>query len=168
MTVSKILNARASGAVVLIRFIVGLVFLNEGILKLLYPAAQAAGRFTKIGIPHPQFFGPFVGYVETVFGAMLILGLLTRLAAIPLFIDISVAIFTTKIPVLLGHEFLGFTLTHLEHYGFLSMVHEARTDLAMWFSLLFLLITGPGRWSLDALIVHHEKCDGDAGSSGAP
>lgn len=157
MTISKILNARASGAVVLIRFIVGLVFLNEGILKLLYPAAQAAGRFTKIGIPHPEFFGPFVGYVETVFGAMLILGLLTRLAAIPLFIDISVAIFTTKIPVLLGHGFLGFTLTHLEHYGFLSMVHEARTDLAMWFCLLFLLITGPGRWSLDALIVHGSR-----------
>ena len=83
---------------------------------------------------------------------MVILGLLTRPAAIALFIDISVAIFTTKIPVLLGHGFLGFSLMELPHYGFLSMVHEARTDFAMWFGLLFLLIAGPGRCSADALI----------------
>ncbi|HEX5399727.1 MAG TPA: DoxX family protein [Verrucomicrobiae bacterium] len=143
-----------SGAVAnaLIRFVVGLVFLNEGILKFLYPAAQAAGRFAKIGIPHPDFFGPFVATVETVCGAMLILGLLTRPAAVALFVDISMAIFSTKIPVLLGHKFLGFSLMKLDHYGFLSMVHEARTDLAMWFGLLFLLIAGPGRCSFDGLI----------------
>ncbi|MCL5096074.1 MAG: DoxX family protein [Candidatus Omnitrophica bacterium] len=134
----------------MIRLVVGGVFLNEGILKLLYPVAQASGRFAKIGIPHPGFFGPFVGTVETVCGAMVILGLLTRPAAIALFIDISAAIITTKIPVLLGHGFLGFSLTKLGHYGFLSMVHEARTDFSMWFGLLFLLIAGPGRWSFDA------------------
>ena len=61
-------------------------------------------------------------------------------------------LFTTKIPVLLGHGFQGFSLMELPHYGFLSMVHEARTDFAMWFGLLFLLITGPGRCSADALI----------------
>ena len=83
---------------------------------------------------------------------MVILGLLSRPAAFALFIDISVAIFTTKIPVLLGHGFHGFSLMELPHYGFLSMVHEARTDFAMWFGLLFLLITGPGRCSADALI----------------
>jgi uncharacterized membrane protein YphA (DoxX/SURF4 family) len=137
---------------VLIRLVVGGVFLNEGILKFLYPAAQAAGRFAKIGIPYPDILGPFVGTVETLCGAMVILGLLTQPAAIALFIDISVAIFTTKIPVLLGHGFLGFSLMELPHYGFLSMVHEARTDFAMWFGLLFLLITGPGRLSADALI----------------
>ncbi len=139
-----------ANANILIRLVVGGVFLNEGILKFLYPAAQAAGRFTKIGIPFPDFFGPFVATVETVCGAMVILGLLTRPAAILLFIDISVAIFTTKIPVLLGHGYLGFPLMNLDHYGFLSMVHEARTDFAMWFGLMFLLVTGPGRWSMDA------------------
>lgn len=141
-----------ANANVLIRLVVGGVFLNEGILKFLYPAAQAAGRFTKIGIPLPEFFGPFVATVETVCGAMVILGLLTRPAAILLFIDISVAIFTTKIPVLLGHGYLGFSLMKLDHYGFLSMVHEARTDLAMWFGLLFLLVAGSGRWSMDTLL----------------
>ena len=83
---------------------------------------------------------------------MIFLGLLTRPAAFALFIDIGVAIFTTRIPVLLGHGFLGFSLMKLPHYGFLSMVHEARTDFAIWFGLLFLLITGPGRWSADALL----------------
>jgi len=81
---------------------------------------------------------------------MVILGLLTRPAAIALFIDISVAIFTTKIPVFLGHGYFGFSLMDLPRYGFLSMVHEARTDFSMWFGLLFLLVTGPGRWSVDA------------------
>ncbi len=146
----KICEPTGANANVLIRVVVGGVFLNEGILKFLYPVAQAAGRFAKIGIPYPDFFGPFVGTVETVCGAMVILGLLTRPAAIALFIDISVAILSTKIPVLLGHPFLGFSLMKLDHYGFLSMVHEARTDFSMWFGLLFLLLTGPGRLSVDA------------------
>ena len=148
----KITAPTGANANVLIRFVVGGVFLTEGILKFLEPDALGAGRFANIGLPHPDFLGPFVGAVETVCGAMVILGLLTRLAALPLFIVICVAIFTTKIPVLLGHGFLGFPLMKLPHYGFLSMVHEARTDFAMWFGLLFLLITGPGRLSADTLI----------------
>jgi len=137
---------------VLIRFAVGGVFLNEGILKFLEPVALGAGRFANIGLPHPHLLGPFVGTVETVCGLMVILGLLTRPAAFALLINISVAIFTTKIPVLLGHGFLGFSLMKLSHYGFLSMVHEARTDFSMWLGLLFLLIAGPGRCSADAWI----------------
>jgi uncharacterized membrane protein YphA (DoxX/SURF4 family) len=151
-SLKKITVPTGANANVLIRFMVGGVFLNEGILKFLEPDALGTGRFANIGLPHPDFLGPFVGTVETVCGLMVILGLLTRPAAFALFINISVAIFTTKIPILLGHGFLGFSLMKLPHYGFLSMVHEARTDLAMWFGLLFLLITGPGRWSADALI----------------
>ena len=95
--------------------------------------------------------GPFVGAIEIVCGALLIIGLLTRLAAILLLVDISVAIVSTKIPILLGHGFWGFSLTKLPRYGFFSMIHEGRTDLAMWFGLLFLLIVGAGKtYSLDA------------------
>lgn len=144
------LEPSGASANLLIRLVVGGVFLNEGILKFLYPVAQASGRFARIGIPYPHFFGPFVGTVEVVCGAMIILGLLTRPAAIVLFIDISVAIFTTKAPILLGHGFLGFSSRSLDHYGVLSMVHEARTDFSMWFGLLFLSLSGPGRMSLDA------------------
>lgn len=139
-----------ASANILIRLVVGGVFLNEGILKFLDPATNAAGRFATIGLPHPELLGPFVAAVEVLGGALVILGLLSRWAALALFIDISVAIFTTKIPILLGHAYLGLTLMKLKTYGVLSMVHEARTDLAMWFGLLFLVVAGPGRWALDA------------------
>jgi uncharacterized membrane protein YphA (DoxX/SURF4 family) len=140
-----------ASANILIRIVVGGVFLNEGLLKFLDPMTNAAGRFAAIGIPAPQFFGPLVATVETVGGLLLCLGLLTQPAVLALLIDISVAIFTTKLPVLLGHGYLGFSLMKLKSYGLLSMVHEARTDFAMWFGLLFLLLTGPGRWSLDGV-----------------
>jgi putative oxidoreductase len=141
---------RAYPAVILIRLMVGGVFFVEGILKFLYPQELAAGRFEKIGIPLPQVMGPFVGAVETVCGALVLIGLLTRLAALPLLINITVAILSTKIPILLGHGFWRFTLTKLPHYGFLSMMHEARTDFSTLLGLIFLMIVGPGRWSADA------------------
>jgi len=139
-----------ANANILIRLVVGGVFLNEGILKFLDPAANAAGRFATIGLPHPELLGPFVAAVEVLGGVLVILGLWSRWAALALFIDISVAIVTTKIPVLLGHAFWGLALMKLKSYGVLSMVHEARTDLALWFGLLFLLVAGPGRWALEA------------------
>jgi uncharacterized membrane protein YphA (DoxX/SURF4 family) len=101
-------------------------------------------------MPSPEILGPFVGGCEVVCGALLIIGLLTRVAAIVLLLDISVAIVSTKIPVLLGHGFWGFSLMKLPRYGFWSMMHEARTDFSMWLGLLFLLIVGAGRWSFDA------------------
>ncbi len=137
-------------AIILIRLVTGAVFLNEGVLKFLDPAANGAGRFAAIGLPHPEFLGPFVAAVETLGGALVILGLCSEAASLALFIDISVALIATKIPVLLGHAYLGLALMKLKSYGLLSMVHEARTDLAMAFGLLFLLLAGPGRWSLDA------------------
>src|ERR1019366_2348707 len=123
-------------ATILIRLLVDAVFLSEGIQKFLFPAALGVGRFTKIGIPAPQFFAPFVGVVEIVCGTLLIVGLVTRLAAIPLMIDISVAIITTKIPM-------------LSTAGFWSMAHEARTDYCMLLGLLFLLLVGSGPFSID-------------------
>lgn len=135
---------------ILVRLVCGGVFLNEGILKFLDPDTNGAGRFANIGIPSPGFFGPFVASVEVLGGALLILGLLTRVAALVLFINISVALFTTKIPVLLGHGYFGFSLMKVKNYGLLSMIHEARTDLAMWFGLLFLFISGPGLFAIDS------------------
>ncbi|HEX7518405.1 MAG TPA: DoxX family protein [Chthoniobacterales bacterium] len=147
----RLLKTNAPAATVLIRLMVGGVFLVEGILKFLYPGELGAGRFAKIGIPSPEVMGTFVGGVEIVCGALVIIGLLTRFAAIPLLIDIGVALVSTKMPILLGQGFWGFSLTKLPRYGLLSMVHEARTDLCMWLGLVFLLMVGAGRkWSLDA------------------
>jgi putative oxidoreductase len=143
-------RTEAPASVVLIRFVVGLVFLTEGVQKFLYPDELGVGRFLKIGIPAPQVMGPFVGGVEIVCGGLLILGLLTRLAAIPLILNISTAIVSTKLPMLLGRGFWGFALAKAPRYGFLSMMHEARTDFSMLLGLLFLLIVGAGAWSVDA------------------
>jgi uncharacterized membrane protein YphA (DoxX/SURF4 family) len=85
----------------------------RGSKKFLDPAARGAGRFAKIGIPWPDFTGPFVGIVEIVCGALLLVGLATRLAAIALVINMTVAIITTKIPILLGHGFWGFSVREL-------------------------------------------------------
>jgi uncharacterized membrane protein YphA (DoxX/SURF4 family) len=137
-------------SVILIRLMVGGVFLVEGILKFLYPQELGAGRFEKIGIPMPQVMGPFVGVVEILCGTLVLIGLLTRLASLPLLIDITVAIVSTKIPILLGHGLWQFTLMKLPRYGVLSMLHESRTDLSMFLGLLFLLFVGPGRLSIDA------------------
>lgn len=128
-------RTNAPAAVVLIRLMAGTVFLSEGIQKFLFPAALGVGRFAKIGIPHPQLLAPFVGSVEIVCGALIILGLFTRLAAIPLLAVISVAIWTTKFPML--------------HQGFWSAMHESRTDWSMLLALLFLLIVGAGSISVD-------------------
>ena len=147
----RLLETKAPAATVLIRIVVGGIFLTEGIQKFLYPAELGAGRFAKIGIAIPEITGAFVGGVETICGALVIVGLLTRVASFLLLIDISVAILSTKIPILLGNGFWSFSLSKLPRYGLLSMLHEARTDLAMWFSLVFLLIVGAGKkTSVDA------------------
>jgi putative oxidoreductase len=124
-------------AAVLVRLIVDVVFLSEGIQKFLYPAALGVGRFAKIGIPDPEVMAPVVGVVEITCGTLLLVGLLTRLSAIPLIIDMLVAIATTKVPILLKD-------------GFWAMAHEARTDWSMLLGLIFLLIVGGGVWSLDS------------------
>jgi putative oxidoreductase len=148
---SKLLCTTAPPATLLVRLSIGAVFLSEGMQKFLFADAQGAGRFAKIGIPAPDIMGPFVGCVEIVCGALLLIGLLTRLAAIPLMIDISVAIISTKVPILLGHGFWRFSLPKLANYGFWSMAHEARTDFCMLLGSLFLLVVGAGKkWSLDA------------------
>ena len=132
-----VVDDRAPAAVLLVRLVVGAVFLSEGIQKFLFPAALGVGRFTKIGIPAPEVMAPFVGVVEIVFGLLLLLGLFTRLATIPLLIDILVAIATTKLPMLVKD-------------GFWKMVHEARTDYAMLLGLIFLLLVGGGPLALDS------------------
>jgi uncharacterized membrane protein YphA (DoxX/SURF4 family) len=128
------------------------VFFPEGIEKLIFPESLGSGRFANIGIPYPDVMGPFVGIVEIICGALITIGLLTRLAAIPLIIIMIVAIVSTKVPILLGQDFWIFHLPKFARYGFWSMMHEARTDLCMLLASLYLLIAGAGRWSFDAAL----------------
>jgi putative oxidoreductase len=155
----NMLKTSAPAAPLLVRVVVGWVFLSEGILKFQLPEELGVGRFAKIGIPAPDVMGPFVGVVEIVCGALLIAGLLTRLAALLLWINISVAILSTKIPMLLGHGYWMFALPKLSRYGFWSMMHEARTDISMWMGLLFLMLVGAGCISFDALMTRGKRVE---------
>jgi putative oxidoreductase len=143
--------SRAPAAVILIRLMVGAVFLSEGIQKFLFSAEVGAGRFAKIGIPYPDLMGPFVGVVEILCGSLLILGWFTRLATIPLLINMGVAIVATKVPILLGEGFWGFTLRPTTYGGIWGMLHEMRTDWCMVIGAFFLLLVGAGPWSVDAV-----------------
>lgn len=156
----RVISTQAPRSVLLIRILVGGVFLAEGVQKFLYPNEVGAGRFAKIGIPNPDVMGPFVGVVEILCGSLILVGLLTRLVAIPLIINMLVAIVSTKIPILLGHGFWGFSLRSLPYYGFWGFAHEARTDFAMLLGSLFLFLVGAGVWSLDALLSRRSSEDG--------
>lgn len=131
---------RRSFPLILIRVIVGLVFLTEGILKFMLPQELGAGRFARIGLPLPHVLAPFVGGVEIVAGAAMILNLYAGDAAVLLLAVIVTSLVTTKAPILLGRPLGPFALAKLNHYGVLSFVHEARTDLAMLFGLVAILI----------------------------
>jgi uncharacterized membrane protein YphA (DoxX/SURF4 family) len=130
-------SSRTQAAILAIRLLVGAVFLLEGIKKFIFAEQWGAGRFTRIGIPAPHVMGPFVGTFEIVCGLLLILGLWTRLAAVPLLCVISTAIVTTKFPIFVKS-------------GFWSMEDAARTDYSMLMGLIFLLLAGSGSLSLDA------------------
>lgn len=134
-------SSQAPASILLIRLAVALIFFTQGILKYTDPHMGVV-RFAKIGFPHPYFTAHFTGTFEIVCGALVLLGLWTRAAAVPLLIVISTAIVTTKIPELFR-----------ANQGFWFMVSDARADFAMFCSLLFLIAMGGGAWSLDAR--HH-------------
>ena len=150
-----VFGTRAPGWSILIRLLVGLVvFFPEGIEKLTFPQILGAGRFANIGIPYPDLMGPFVGVVETMCGAFIVVGLLTRLCGDPVDRHHDCRNRVHKSADLLGHDFLIFHAPKLTRYGFWSMAHEARTDVCMLLGSIYLLIEGAGTWSLDAVIVH--------------
>ena len=127
---------RTAWGLLFLRVLVGWVFLSEGIQKFLFPSALGAGRFAKIGIPAPNFTAPFVGIAEIACGTLLIVGLFTTMATVPLLIDIAVAIATTKVPLLLKQ-------------GFWAAMHEGRTDFCMLTGLISIALLGAGALSLD-------------------
>lgn len=141
---TKIIRTDPSKTTILIRLMVGSVFFSEGIQKFLFPAIRGAGRFEKIGLPSPEFLGAFVGSFEIVCGALLLIGLLTRLAGIPTLIIMLVALSTTKVQVFADD-------------GFWQMMHGSRTDWAMLLGSLFLIIKGGGKYSIDWFIINRKN-----------
>jgi putative oxidoreductase len=144
-----------SGAVILIRLMTGWVFFWEGIIKFVF-VNQGVGRFTKLGIPFPEFSAHFVGGLEIVGGVLLILGFLTRWICVPFIIEMVVAILSTKISLFLGTYPLALPPVPPQT-GFWAVLHESRSDLAQIFCSTFLLIAGPGVLSLDWILFGRKK-----------
>lgn len=134
--VARLAESKAPAATLLIRLMVGGVFLSEGIQKLVIPELRGAGRFAKIGLASPELLGPFVGATEIACGLLVLLGFLTRAAAVPLITIMLVALATTKLPTLLAE-------------GFWTAAHASRTDLSMLLGSVFLLVVGSGPWALE-------------------
>lgn len=132
----KYLHTDDARTTLLVRLMVGGVFLSEGLQKYLFPALRGTGRFETIGLPSPEFLAYFTGGFEIICGLLVLAGLFTRYAGIPLIIIMLVALSTTKLKILADE-------------GFWHMMHAARTDLSMLIGSIFLLMRGGGRWSLD-------------------
>jgi putative oxidoreductase len=134
---AKIFRTVNNNGTILIRLVVGLIFLTEGIQKYLFPELLGTGRFEKIGFSDPAFWAYFTGTFEIICGILVVIGFLTRLASIPLLIVMMTAFVTTKWPMLMDK-------------GFWPMAHEYRTDFAMTLLLIYLLIYGAGNYSADS------------------
>jgi uncharacterized membrane protein YphA (DoxX/SURF4 family) len=131
-----VLQTDKQGSTLLIRILVGWVFVSEGVQKFLFPDIRGAGRFESIGLPFPDFLGSLVGGFELVCGALILLGLGVRVAALPLISIMLMALWTTKLPI-------------LQVDGFWVAAHAARTDMSMLLGSFFLLWMGGGARSLD-------------------
>ncbi len=144
ISLAHVTATRASGAVVLIRFYVGLIFFGEGVLKFLRPEALGPGRFEKAGIPAGAFFAHLDGVFEIICGVMILAGLLVRLATLPMIVDMVGALVITKVPLLWHNAPL-----YPKEGGLWDFFHEGRLEIAMLCGSIFLLIVGAGGYSLD-------------------
>ena len=132
----KLLTTDDSRYTIIIRVLVGVVFLSEGIQKFLFPDERGAGRFEDIGLPEPELLGYMIGGFEVICGVLVLIGLFTRFASVILICIMLVAIASTKIPILMDD-------------GFWQMMHAIRNDWSMLLGSIFLLIKGGGRYSVD-------------------
>lgn len=155
--ISWLLNPPTDGpkSTLLLRLMAGGVFFWEGLLKFVY-ANQGVGRFTKLGIPFPHFTATFIGGLEIVGGLLLLAGLTTRLIAIPFVAEMLVAILSTKISLYLGTSPLPLPPAPPQA-GFWAVLHEIRSEYAQVLTVLFLMKNGPGKWSLDAMLLKTRK-----------
>ncbi|MDX9790392.1 MAG: DoxX family protein [Candidatus Kapaibacterium sp.] len=142
--INFIISTDDSKTTILIRLMVGLIFLSEGIQKFIFPSDRGAGRFESLGLPMPEFLGSFVASFEVTCGILIIIGFLTRLAACPTLIIMILAILTSKTNIFVSN-------------GFWEMLHASRTDWSMLLGSIFLIINGGGYLSLDAKLMKEDS-----------
>lgn len=142
----RIIATDSRNTTVLIRFMVGFIFFTEGFQKFLFPQVRGAGRFEQMGMPAPEFLSYFVASFEVICGALILLGLLTRLAAVPIIFIMLVVIIMTRLPILINENFW-------------VMMYISKIDFAMLIGAIYLFIEGSGRWSVDRKLFFNHRSD---------
>ena len=133
MTNTTAPSSSASLGLLVLRVVVGLIFVAHGAQKIFeYTLPGTIGSFADMGVPLPEIAAPFVAFVELIGGALLALGLFTRPVGILLAIDMIVAIVAVHLPAGLWVGEGG--------YEFVAVLGVAALALAF---------TGAGRFSLD-------------------
>lgn len=136
----NLINTGDDRKTIFIRLIVGLIFISEGIQKYLFLEVLGPAFFQGVGFQHAFFWAYFTGAFEISCGILILFGLLTRLASIPLLIIMITAFITTKLPLLATKGFWTFT-------------HEYRIDFALTVLLILLFVYGGGKWSFDSRVL---------------
>jgi uncharacterized membrane protein YphA (DoxX/SURF4 family) len=154
MSLNSFTNDRASGAILLIRLYVGTIFVIEGVLKFVRADALGPGRFAKIGLPASDLLANLDGVLEIACGLLILAGLFTRLATLPMIADMLGAILLTKVPLLWGNAAL-----YPKESGIWDFLHEARLEFAMLCGCVFLLMVGAGAYSVDAKVNQRTAAD---------
>ena len=147
-----LVSTRADKSVILIRLFVGLIFVIEGVLKFLRPDMLGPGRFAKVDIPFAAATANLDGAFEIGCGLLILVGLLTRLAVLPMIVDMVGALLTTKVAILWGAAPL-----YKGERGLWDFLHESRLEWAMLLGSLYLLIVGAGAWSADARLAANRR-----------
>lgn len=143
-------DTRAPKATIWMRLMAGWVFFWEGVIKFVF-VNQGVGRFTKLGMPAPDVLAPAIAVLEIVGGLALVAGALTRPFALLFIGEMIVAILSTKISLYLGHSPLPLPPAPPQT-GFWAVMHEWRSDIAQLACSVFLLLEGPGPWSVDTVL----------------
>jgi putative oxidoreductase len=126
---------RLDAALAILRLVVGVVFIAHGAQKLfVFGLAGVTGAFTQMGVPIPAVTGPLVAFVEFFGGIALVVGLLTRLAALGLAINMLGAILLVKL-----------------RGGFFSP-NGIEFELTLLAGALALALAGAGDFSIDRAI----------------
>lgn len=142
MNVKSIFKTNAIKGYELIRLLLGFVFLVAGIQKFIFPESMGPGRFESMGYSSPEFTAYFVGFFEVFCAILILVGLATRFAAVPLVIIMCVAIYTTKFP--------------LFDDGFWRFAQAVRLDLSMLLAALFVFVNGADKRSLDEVLFNKD------------
>lgn len=133
----KLFSTCGHRPVILVRLMIGVVFLISGLQKFIFPE-MGPGRFAGMGYAYPAFTAYLVAFFEAAGGLLILIGLAVRLASVPIAVIMAVAIITTKIPRI--------------PEGIWVFLQSVRLDYAMLMGAVFLIWSGADKLSVDARI----------------